>query len=120
MVSLVLLAIGCGEAAHAESIFTQSVPGLCSDAFGPPPVSQPVPLSQCTKDDQRNVIIGTGGCGPNVYVDQPFTGGNGFRNITINSGGQLAFLYHPGVELDLSAIVIIPAANSKPEIPPVR
>lgn len=53
--------------------------------------------------------IGTGECGPDVYVDQSFMGASGFRKITLDNGGQLAFLYDPSFQpyqLDVSAIVI--------------
>jgi len=108
MVWLALLAIGRVGTARAEGILTPSIPGLCSGAFEPQtashPGSTPVPLSHCPVSN-RSVIIGNGGCGPHVYVDS-FTDSNGFRRITVNSGGQLAFLYHPGVQLNVSSIVI--------------
>ena len=77
MVLLVLL-IGYAGAARGDTILTPAIPGLCSDAFEPPAVSAPVPLSKCPTTN-HDVTIGTGECGPDVYVDQSFTGANGFR-----------------------------------------
>jgi len=62
-------------------------------------------------DTNRDVVIGSGGCGPNVYVDKSFvdSNGTGLGSITINSDGILAFLHDPGFEpyqLDTSGIVV--------------
>lgn len=123
--ALATLAISCtgGGGAGGESTppVTSPAPvaGLCKQAFNPavfaairavpaatatPPA--PVALSSCTLDGNRNVIIGSGGCGPNVYVDKSFAGGNGLGTITINSDGQLVFLHDPGFQLDTSGIVV--------------
>ena len=66
----------------------------------------PVALSTCSLDSNRNVVIGSGACGPNVYVDQSFTGTKGLGSITINSDGQLVFLHDPGFQVDTSGIVV--------------
>ena len=52
------------------------------------------------------MVIGSGGCGPEVYVDKSFTGANGLGSITINSGAHLVFLHDPGYQLDTSGIVV--------------
>jgi hypothetical protein len=80
-------------------------PSLCPNAFNPPTASA-VALSTCTPNQKGDITIGTGGCGPDVYVDRSFIAPNGFRKITIGVGGQLVFPYDPGFELDVSAIVI--------------
>ncbi|TAK62092.1 MAG: hypothetical protein EPO18_11770 [Methylobacter sp.] len=68
----------------------------------------PVSLSMCTFDSNRNVTIGgSGGCGPDVYVDQSYTGTGGLGVITIASGGTLVFDNKNGRrKLDTSGIVV--------------
>ncbi len=83
-----------------------STPSICSEAFSPAAIrssaiaSQPqavatsprgVKLSSCSFDSSRNVVIGSGGCGPNVFVDTNFTGSNSLGTVTINSTGILYF-----------------------------
>src|SRR5262249_30131459 len=96
------------------------IAGLCSHAFDPASsasmplpapaatatANAPVALSTCSLDSNRNVVIGSGACGPNVYVDQSFTGTKGLGSITINSDGQLVFLHDPGFQVDTSGIVV--------------
>ena len=110
MMALSLLAISYTEADAAESVPATTIPGLCPNAFNPPAAS-PVALSSCKPNAKNDITIGSGGCGPDVYVDHSFKAPNGFRKITINSGGQLVFLYDPGFELDTSAIVINPGGK---------
>jgi hypothetical protein len=104
-VAMVLLAASYTGARGAEEQKAALIPGLCSKSFEPPPTA-PVALSSCKPSAQGNLIIGAGGCGPDVYVDKAFIGKSGFRTITINSNGQLVFLSDPGFELDVSAVVI--------------
>lgn len=68
----------------------------------------PVPLSTCTFDSNRNVTIGgSGGCGPNVYVDKSYFGTRGLGAITIASGATLAFDNKNSIrKLDTSGIVV--------------
>jgi hypothetical protein len=97
----------------------EPIPGLCSHAFDPAVSSgvravpaatvtmrAPVALSSCTLNANRDVVIGSGGCGPDVYVDKSFTGANGLGAITINSDGQLVFLDRGNFQLDTSGIVV--------------
>lgn len=92
-----------------------SIPGLCAQAFedsafgsaaGVAATPTPVALSTCSTDAERNVTIGTSGCGPNVYVDKSFTGSDGFGAITIADDGKLAFLDGRSTQLDVGAIVV--------------
>ncbi len=66
----------------------------------------PVPLSGCSKDANNNVTIGSGGCGPNVYVDQSFTGSQKLGKITIASDGGLAFLHDGSFDLETTGIEV--------------
>lgn len=69
--------------------------------------SASVKLSTCTFDSNRNVTIGgSGGCGPNVYVDQSYTGTSGLGVITIASGGTLVFDNKSSRKLDTSGIIV--------------
>ena len=88
--SLALLALaGCGGSGGGGSALeAAAVSAPCVTAFAPVQTSMlstiglssktevavAVPLSQCTLDASRNVTIGGGGCGPNVLIDQSFTG----------------------------------------------
>ena len=126
MLALSIIAISCSGG--GGGVTTQPpaapapapVPGLCSHAFDPaiadvslravPAATSspaaPVALSSCTLDTNRDVVIGSGGCGPDVYVDKSFTGANGLGSITINSDGHLVFLDDSGYQLDTSGIVV--------------
>lgn len=125
LVAALLVAVVCLGGCGGDGSGSQpnaGVPGLCAAAFDEPgaqslavsgAISQtaaatptPVPLSECTVDGNRNVTIGGGGCGPDVYVDKSFTGGNGFGAITIAADGALAFLNEQTTELDTSGIVV--------------
>jgi hypothetical protein len=109
---------GSSEQAPSPGPVPAPIPGLCSQAFAPigssdaRPIpaaavtSIPVALSTCALDANRDVVIGSGACGPDVYVDKSFTGANALGTITINSDGQLVFLHDPGFELDTSGIVV--------------
>src|SRR5260221_12868251 len=82
---------GCGGDSSSPPPPSQTS-SVCSEAFKPAGVKaaaspQGVGLSTCTLDASRNVTIGTGGCGPNVFVDQSFAGASALGNITINSTG---------------------------------
>src|ERR1700693_5664603 len=93
MVAISILAISCGGGGGENPPVLQTapgpIPGLCSGGFEPAaggslrPVPEstatpsPLALSTCSVDGNRNVIIGSGGCGPNVYVDKSFTGSLG-------------------------------------------
>ena len=80
---------------------------LCTlAAFPGHALAQPTKLSTCTLGLNRNVTIGAAGCGPSVYVDQPFTGSNGLGVITIAANGTLVFQDGSSVTLDASAIVV--------------
>src|SRR5579883_2677166 len=85
--ALASLAISCsggggnGPSAAAPGPAPGPVPGLCSHAFDPavsrmasvpaasPTMPAPAALSSCALDANRDVVIGSGGCGPLVYVD---------------------------------------------------
>ena len=103
--ALALLAIFGTKAGAAGYLPTTTTPSLCSN-YRNPSKPTPVPLSTCTPDAKHDLTIGTGACGPVVYVDRSYTGTNGFRKIKIASGGDLVFPYDPGFELDTSAVVI--------------
>ena len=100
---------GCGDGNGSSSQPPPAVPAVCETAFdtaatgslepaalrsGAEPITEPAPvgLSSCSRDANGNVAIGgAGGCGPNVVVDQDFTGAKRLGKITINSGGKLVF-----------------------------
>ena len=119
LLALTLISLSCGGGSGGGSSPSSptKIKGLCSHAFdgasaaalAVPAASStpaPVPLSTCTFDSNRNVVIGSGGCGPRVYVDKAFTGATALGSITINSDGFLVFLHDPGFELDTSGIVV--------------
>ncbi len=96
----------CGGSGSPESKQRMgSVPAVCPDTFitdttgtvasaGLHLADEPTPvaLSSCRLDADRNVQIGgPGGCGPDVVVDQDFTGDKRLGKITINSDGKLVF-----------------------------
>ena len=112
---LLAVCLGCGSGGGGSDDQSPApIPGLCPIAFDDPVAEvqgvqatpTPVPLSQCTFDSNRNVTIGSGGCGPNVYVDKSFTGANGLGAITIAADGKLAFLNEQITELDTAGIVV--------------
>src|SRR6516165_5598785 len=97
---------GCGGSSNESTPQPNPVPAVCSTAFntddtagpalvaGVHPADEPtaVALSSCKFDEKRNVQIGgPDGCGPDVVVDEDFTGANALGKITINSGGKLVF-----------------------------
>ena len=91
---------GCGNSNDAVS--RTEILKACSTAFTESTTSgkslllaaesdQPAKLlSQCRLDGARNVTIGAGGCGPNVIIDQSFTGDQALGKITIRADGKLA------------------------------
>ena len=102
--SLALLALaGCGGSDGGDAALVgAALAAPCATAFDPP---QPrllskmgllnktddyVMLSECTLDDNRNVTIGSGGCGPIVVIDKSFTGPSALGKITIAADGNLA------------------------------
>jgi hypothetical protein len=118
LLTLVIFLASCGGGSGGgSSSSSTAIKGLCPIAFKGADTSSeavsaaeatptPVGLSTCTRDSNNNVVIGSGGCGPRVYVDKPFTGNNALGSITINSDGFLVFLHDPGYELDTSGIVV--------------
>src|SRR5689334_3031960 len=66
----------------------------------------PVKLSSCTLDANRNVTIGPSGCGPQVYVDQSFTGPQALGFLTIATGGQLTFPSGQTLQVDTTGIAV--------------
>ena len=137
--SLVLLALaGCGGSggggAGDVAALDAAVAGApCPTAFGPVvqasaesavPVSSKaatavaavyVGLSQCPMDAQRNITIGDGGgtqCGPNVLIDQSFTGASALGKITILASGKLAVpASFDAIELDTAGISVAGAMS---------
>jgi G8 domain len=68
--------------------------------------STPVGLSTCKTNPHRDVTIGgASGCGPDVQVDQDFTGASAFGSIKVDNGGTLSF---PPITraLDLTDIIV--------------
>ena len=128
MLGALIAVTGCGESSSAGRPTPPATPtappvtptaplpvaGLCPVAFersghraaAVAPTPAPVALSTCTLDANRNVTIGASGCGPDVYVDQSFTGNNGLGAITIAADGALVFLDNQSLELDTSGIVV--------------
>ena len=108
--SLIILP-GCGGD-NSGSSSTSHTSAVCSEAFKPAGVKgaanpSGVGLSTCSLDAGRNVVVGTGGCGPDVFVDQNFTGAMALGTITVDSGGILYFPdNHPGVQVDTSGILV--------------
>ena len=107
-----LLAIpGCNgsSSSPAPVSHTQSV---CSQAFKPAAFEggvtpSGVKLSTCSLDAGRNAVIGTGACGPDVFVDKSFTGATALGTITVNSGGILYFPDNEAMrELDTAGILV--------------
>jgi len=104
-----------GRAAVSPDAKAVSIPGLCEDSFKAPKTLRgavsdvavtPVPLSSCTLNSNRDVVIGSAGCGPDVYVDKSLMGANGLGGITINADGQLAFLNNQSIQLDTAGILV--------------
>ena len=93
LAALILLS-GCGggSSSSAPAPHTST---LCREAFKTAGVKAEVPsgvgLSTCQLDANRNVVIGAGACGPDVFVDQSFAGASALGTITVNSGGILYF-----------------------------
>lgn len=58
--------------------------GICGSAIA-------LSSDACKKDADKNLTIGSSGCGPNVYVDKSFVGADQFNTITISSGATLCF-----------------------------
>ena len=96
-------------AAACPTAFNDSQPGVLSKLglVSAPEVVAPVPLSQCSLDAQRNVVIGAGGCGPNVIIDRSFTGADALGKITITAQGKLAVpVVFDQLELDTTGISV--------------
>jgi G8 domain len=106
-----LCMISCGGTSGPTIAPGGNVANLCSDAFSLDPSLLPsaagtaaavtssddeepkgVPLSSCTLGSNNDITIGSGGCGPNVYVDKSFGADAAFGTITIKPDGKLAFL----------------------------
>ncbi len=121
--SLALLALaGCGGSGGGGSALeAAAVSAPCVTAFAPVQTSMlstiglssktevavAVPLSQCVLDAQRNLTIGSSGCGPNVVIDQSFTGASALGKITIAADGKLAVPNSFGsLELDTTGISV--------------
>src|SRR5262249_25330899 len=122
LISLALLAIvAClddngqnGEA--SETVSRISAASFCPDVFAPATAVSardfdfskllPTPnttLSSCEQDKDGNVTIGTGNCGPNVYVDQTQT----IKGvITIAKDGELVFPQDALLTLTTTAIIV--------------
>ncbi|HUY18242.1 MAG TPA: G8 domain-containing protein [Candidatus Binataceae bacterium] len=66
----------------------------------------PVRLSSCPIDANRDVAIGSGGCGPDVFVDQSFVGASAFGTITINGSGILYFPDNQPLMVSTSGILV--------------
>ncbi len=104
-----------GDAANLAEPSSR-IPGLSPSAFSHgvrgkmrpagAPATSPVKLSTCTFDSNRNVTIGSSGCGPDVYVDQSFTGSAGLGVITIAPDGQLVFLDNQSTQIDTRGIIV--------------
>jgi hypothetical protein len=106
IVAVALAAAGCGDGDGGGST-APVLPEVCADALRDAPASglrsagttagaEPTPaivgLSSCEKGEGGTVAIGgAGGCGPNVVVDQDFTGARALGRITIHDGGKLVF-----------------------------
>jgi hypothetical protein len=115
LAGLILLP-GCnGSSSNSTPTFQSQ--GLCSQAFtsaafesGASTVGASTSgtgLSTCALDSNRNLIIGTGACGPDVFVDRSFTGVTALGTITINSGGILYFPDNEAMrELDTTGILV--------------
>ena len=115
LAGLILLP-GCGGSSSSPAPASQNQ-ALCSQAFtssafesgsstsGTSPSG--VGLSTCPLDANRNVVIGTGACGPDVFVDQSFTGATALGTITVNSAGILYFPDNEAMrELDTAGILV--------------
>jgi hypothetical protein len=122
IVSLAISALPVAErdAAAAALPAAKKIAGLCPHSFGNfrnlagghgqftplAATTQPVPLSTCAMNANHDVVIGSGGCGPQVYVDKSLMGANGLGAITIKPDGILVFLDNQSVQLDTAGIVV--------------
>jgi len=102
MLAAMLALAGCGggsgtsPGASGEPLevcstaFADSVGALDTVSKASAAADEPVYLSSCKFDDERNVTIGSEGCGKNVVIDQSFIGAEALGKITIAADGKLA------------------------------